>query len=95
MIEVHVDKRWDVLQTHVYVIDRTKDAIYAYDSYGRLMESFSPGQYFMDQIEPTYVIIDQFLDEIVKALSPDEPKVDKFIVNTVEYERSIIDRLLK
>ena len=95
MIEVHVDKRWDLLETHVYVLDRTSDATYVYNNQGGLSGAFLQGVSFRGQVEPTYTIKDQWLDEVVKALSPNEPDVNKFLFDTVKYEHTMIDRLLK
>lgn len=94
MIEVYVDKRWDLLETHVYVIDRTDKETYVYDNHGGISGVFLRGVSFKNDVSPTYIIKDYWLDEVVNALSPNEPKVDKFVFDTVNYERSIIDRLI-
>ena len=99
MYRLHVVDRPEIFAKDVYVYEtRANNEIALMVPFiegGYTYVTFAEGTAFPDHQVPTYRISYEWEQELVKALSPAVPKVEKFLYDTVSYERSIIDRLLK
>jgi len=94
MLQIHIEDAWDTFEKHVYVLERTPQGTGVFKSSGEVVGWFPVGTSFMNEVEPTYIIRDNWLEPLLEELAPQVPKVEQFVYDTVKYDRSIIDRLL-
>ena len=98
MYNVKVVDHPETMSRYVYVYMRNHDRSYSllvpFEG-GYIHKYFEEGQALPDNQEPTFSIAYEWEQQLVEALSPAVPKVEQFVYDTVSYERTIIDRLLK
>jgi hypothetical protein len=98
MMKVKVVDRPEVMGKDVYVYYRLDDgttALLVPFEDGYTYDYFERGTAFPEYQKPTLRIGIHWEQQLVEALSPAVPKVEQFVYDTINYERSIIDRLLK